>query len=150
MSSILSQTQSAGSCDAGFQEFPAPPKRRAQLIHRKYQQRRHPLGMKDTGFVVPPDKHHRRSAAYGFDGAGQLTKRTTWGDVVVPERPQDMAYESGGQGLWSTIDDYMKFARLVIGDGAVDGERLLRPETVSMMTTNQLTYAQRAHFRLPG
>lgn len=113
-----------------------------------------PLGMKDTGFVVPRENRHRRSAAYGFDDTGRLTKRTTWGgtwgDVVVPERPQNMAYESGGQGLWSTVDDYLKFARLFLGDGAVDGVRLLRPETLSMMMSNQLTGAQRENFRLLG
>jgi CubicO group peptidase (beta-lactamase class C family) len=113
-----------------------------------------PLSMRDTGFVVPPEKQHRRSAAYGFDEAGQLTPRTTWGSkwakVVAPERPQNMAYESGGQGLWSTIDDYLRFARLFLGDGAVDGARLLRSETLAMMMTNQLTDAQRAEFRLLG
>ena len=113
-----------------------------------------PLGMKDTGFVIPQEKQHRRAAAYGFDDTGQLTKRITWGGtlggVVVPERPQKMAYESGGQGLWSTLDDYLKFARLFLGDGAVDGARLLRPETLRMMMTNQLTDAQRARFVLLG
>ena len=107
-----------------------------------------PLGMKDTGFVVPPENQHRRSAAYGFDDTGRLTKRTTWGGtwghVVVPERPQNMAYESGGQGLWSTVEDYLKFARVFVGNGAVDGVHLLRPETLRMMMTNQLTDAQRA------
>jgi CubicO group peptidase (beta-lactamase class C family) len=108
-----------------------------------------PLGMKDTTFFVPPANRHRRAAAYGFDEPGQLTKRTTWGgawgDVVVAERPQEMAYESGGSGLWSTIDDYSKFARLFLGDGAVDGVRLLRPETLAMMMTNRLTPLQRAN-----
>lgn len=104
-----------------------------------------PLGMKDTGFVVPRERQHRRAAGYGFDDAGRLTKRTTWDDVVAPERPQNMAYESGGQGLWSTVDDYLKFARLFLGDGAVDGVRLLRPETLAMMMTNQLTDAQPVH-----
>ena len=108
-----------------------------------------PLGMKDTGFVVPREKQHRRAAAYGFDDTGRLTKRTTWGStqarVVVAERPQDMTYESGGQGLWSTIDDYVKFARLFLGDGAVDGVRLLRSETLAKMMTNQLTSAQDCH-----
>jgi CubicO group peptidase (beta-lactamase class C family) len=64
---------------------------------------------------------------------------------MAAERPQDMAYESGGQGLWSTIDDYLKFARLFLGDGSVDGVRLLRPETLAMMMTNQLTDAQRVY-----
>src|SRR5215831_19846932 len=112
-----------------------------------------PLGMKNTGFVVPREKQHRRAAAYGFDDTGRLKKRTIWstcGDVVVAERPQNMAYESGGQGLWSTVDDYLKFARLFLGNGAVDGVRLLRPETLGTMMTNQLTDAQRAEFRLLG
>jgi len=113
-----------------------------------------PLGMNDTFFVVPPEKQHRRAAAYGFDESGRLMKRSSWGGiwgpVVVAERPQDMAYESGGQGLWSTIDDYVKFARVFLGDGDVDGVRLLRPETLAMMMTNQLTDRQRANFRMLG
>ena len=109
-----------------------------------------PLGMKDTGFLVPPRKRDRRASAYGFDVHGRLIKRITWGGVVVPERPQDMAYESGGAGLWSTIDDYVRFARLFLGDGAVGGVRLLRPETLSMMMSNQLTGAQREVSRLLG
>jgi CubicO group peptidase (beta-lactamase class C family) len=103
-----------------------------------------PLGMKDSGFRVPPEKWNRRAAAYGFDDEGRLLKRSTWSGVVVSERPGDMTYESGGQGLWSTIDDYLSFARLFLGDGAVDGVRLLRPETLARMMTNQLTEAQRA------
>jgi CubicO group peptidase (beta-lactamase class C family) len=113
-----------------------------------------PLGMTDTSFFVPQEKRNRRAAAYGFDVQGRLTKRTTWGsplgDVVVPERPQHMAYEGGGGGLWSTIDDYLKFARLFLGDGAVDGVRLLRSETLATMMTNQLTAPQRASSRLLG
>jgi CubicO group peptidase (beta-lactamase class C family) len=104
-----------------------------------------PLGMKDTGFIVPREKRHRRAAAYGFDEQGRLMKRLTWGAAVVEERPDEMAYESGGAGLWSTIDDYLKFARLFLSDGEVDGVRLLRPETLAMMMTNQLTDGQRAN-----
>ena len=107
--------------------------------------------MKDTGFIVPREKHDRRASTYGFDDQGRLMKRLTWGSgAVMPERPQNMTYESGGAGLWSTIDDYLKFARLFLGDGAIDGVRLLRPETLSMMMTNQLTDAQRQNSRLLG
>jgi CubicO group peptidase (beta-lactamase class C family) len=73
-----------------------------------------------------------------------LMKRATWGGVVVAERPDDMAYESGGAGLWSTIGDYLKFARLFLNGGEVDGVRLLCPETTAIMMTNQLTDEQRA------
>lgn len=104
-----------------------------------------PLGMKDTSFLVSPDKRDRRSSAFGFNDEEQLIKRTTWGGVVVEERPVEMTYESGGQGLWSTVDDYLRFARLFLGDGSVDGVRLLRPEMLARMMTNQLTEAQRAN-----
>lgn len=104
-----------------------------------------PLGMKDTGFWVPPEKRSRRAAAYGFDEQGRLMNRLTWGGVVVEDRPEKMAYESGAVGLWSTLDDYLTFARLFLGDGEVDGVRLLRPETLRKMMTNQLTDEQRAN-----
>jgi CubicO group peptidase (beta-lactamase class C family) len=104
-----------------------------------------PLGMKDTSFLVPRDKRDRRAAAYGFNDEGRLIKQTTRSGVMVAERPEDMAYESGGQGLWSTVDDYLRFARVFLGDGSVDEVRLLRPETLARMMTNQLTEAQRTH-----
>jgi len=103
-----------------------------------------PLGMQDTGFMVPRETRYRRSAAYGFNDEGRLTKQLERRNVFVAERPEDMAYESGGAGLWSTLDDYLKFARLFVGDGSVDGVRLLRPETLAKMVTNQLTDEQRA------
>ncbi len=109
-----------------------------------------PLGMKDTSFLVPPEKRDRRAAAYGFDEDGRLTKQLTRSGVFVSERPEDMAYESGGAGLWSTLDDYLNFARLFLGDGSVDGVRLLRPETLAAMMTNQLTDSQSTNSALLG
>ncbi len=109
-----------------------------------------PLGMKDTSFLVPPEKRDRRAAAYGFNDEEHLIKRTTRSGVFVEERPVEMTYESGGQGLWSTVDDYLRFARLFLGDGSVDGVRLLRPEMLGRMMTNQLTEAQRASSVLLG
>lgn len=109
-----------------------------------------PLGMKDTSFLVPREKRHRRAAAYGFDEEGRLIKRVTRSGVFVSERPEDMAYESGGAGLWSTLDDYLCFARLFLGDGRVDGVRLLHPETLAAMMTNRLTDSQRANSVLLG
>ncbi len=104
-----------------------------------------PLGMKDTSFLVPREKRACRAAAYGFDEEGRLAKRVTRCGVFVSERPDDMAYESGGGGLWSTIDDYLNFARLFVSEGEVDAVRLLRPETVARMVTNQLTANQPAN-----
>ena len=108
-----------------------------------------PLGMKDTSFTVPQEKKDRRAGMYGFDEAGRLIKRlTATGHSTLPERPEDMKYVSGGGGLWSTLDDYLTFARIFIGAGTVDGVRLLRPETLALMTTNQLTESQRGSAEL--
>lgn len=104
-----------------------------------------PLGMKDTGFIVPAAQRGRRAMMYGFDEANRLTPRLTGpAGSFVAERPADMAYVSGGAGLWSTADDYLAFARMFVGEGAVDGVRLLKPETLALMTANRLTEAQRA------
>ena len=76
-----------------------------------------PLGMHDTGFTVPSAKRDRRAALCGFDNDGRLTTLTQApGGHALAERPEDMTFESGGQGLWSTLDDYLAFARMLIGD----------------------------------
>ena len=108
-----------------------------------------PLGMKDTGFNIPHEKRDRRAGMYGFDQSGRLIKRLiATGNSTLPERPEDMKYEGGGGGLWSTVDDYLAFARMFIGRGAVDGVWLLQPETHTMMTSNHLTESQRSSAEL--
>lgn len=110
-----------------------------------------PLGMSDTGFTVPADKQGQRAKMYGFDEAGRLTVRLTApAGATMPERPPNMAFVSGGQGLWSTLNDYLVFARMFLGDGAVDGVRLLKPETLALMTTNRLTERQRTDAKTLG
>jgi CubicO group peptidase (beta-lactamase class C family) len=108
-----------------------------------------PLGMRDTGFVVSCDTRDRRAGLCGFDHEGRLTMLTaTPGRHALEERPDDMTFESGGQGLWSTVDDYLAFARMLLGDSGVPA--LLRPETRALMTSNQLTPEQRAAARMFG
>ena len=110
-----------------------------------------PLGMVDTGFVVPADKRHRRAKMYGFDDDGQLVERRNGpGGSFLAERPVEMAFQSGGQGLWSTVDDFLAFARLFLGAGSVDGVRILKPETMALMSANRLSEAQRASARMFG
>ena len=60
--------------------------------------------------------------------------------------PGKLTFASGGQGLWSTLDDYLAFARMLIGDGPP----IVRPSTLRTMTSNQLTPDQRASARLFG
>lgn len=110
-----------------------------------------PLGMADTGFFTPPDRRGRRSLDYGFDAAGKLAPLAAPpGGAALAERPADMAFEGGGAGLRSTVRDYLRFARLFVGEGAVDGVRILQPGTMAQMRTNQLTPAQRAGARMLG
>jgi len=110
-----------------------------------------PLGMADTGFAVPSEKRSRRAGLCGFDTEGRLSALAQApGGHALAERPHDMTFESGGQGLWSTLDDYLKFARIFIGGGAVDDVRLVRPETLALMASNRLTPSQRATSRMFG
>ena len=118
----------------------------AVLDHRVFA----PLNMHDTGFIVPREKRDRRASLCGFDAEGRLTTLTAApGGQALNERPEAMTFESGGQGLWSTLDDYLSFARTLIGDGP-SGVTLLRAETLAMMTSNQLTPEQRATARMFG
>ena len=97
-----------------------------------------PLGMDDTAFYIPPAKRDRYAVVYRFDEtAGRLTP------VPFADHDRSPAFEGGGGGLVSTADDYLKFARLLLAGGEVDGVRLLRPETVADMRTNRLTDRQR-------
>ncbi|HEY9219890.1 MAG TPA: serine hydrolase domain-containing protein [Phenylobacterium sp.] len=96
-----------------------------------------PLGMTDTGFWAKPEKADRLAKLYKLPPEGPLQ------DVSYPPEPQEPAFEAGGGGLISTADDYLKFARMLLGNGEVDGVRLLKPETVQLMRTNRLTDEQR-------
>ncbi|MET9082098.1 serine hydrolase domain-containing protein [Streptomyces sp. NPDC004237] len=99
-----------------------------------------PLGMRDTAFEVPASKRHRFTSSYHPAGDGTLRlSDTPDGDWSGPPR-----FPSGGGGLVSTADDWLAFARLLLNAGATpDGRRLLTPTSVSRMTTNHLTAAQR-------
>ncbi|WP_316757488.1 serine hydrolase domain-containing protein [Streptomyces herbicida] len=99
-----------------------------------------PLGMTDTGFEVPASKRHRFTSYYrpGPDEGTLEPADTPDGDWRrVP------AFPSGGGGLASTADDYLAFARMLLNGGEGNGHRLLSPTSVSRMTTNHLTAAQR-------
>jgi CubicO group peptidase (beta-lactamase class C family) len=100
-----------------------------------------PLGMGDTAFAVPPQKRGRLAALYrALPGGGLKDVSPPVSDIP----PAPGAFESGGGGLFSTVDDYLTFARLLLGRGEVDGVRLVGPETVDLMTANRLTAKQRA------
>ncbi|MBI1197480.1 MAG: serine hydrolase [Phenylobacterium sp.] len=99
-----------------------------------------PLGLKDTFFWVPPEKRGRLAKLYQAPADGGPLK-----DVSLPLTDTPPAFEGGGGGLISTADDYLKFARMLMGRGEVDGVRLLKAETVDEMAKNRLTEVQRSH-----
>ena len=99
-----------------------------------------PLGMIDTGFFVPPENHHRLAANYvpvnplePMQGGLQLEPDNAIGGTTTPKK-----FLSGGGGLVSTLGDYTTFIRMLIGKGEFNGVRILKPETVKLMHTNQL------------
>ena len=93
-----------------------------------------PLGMKDTGFFVPKEKLARLALVHGEDPAGKLTAPDeSRGDPTVkPLGP------SGGGGLFSTAEDYLRFCQMLLNGGQLNGTRLLSPRTVTMMRTNHV------------
>lgn len=95
-----------------------------------------PLGMKDTAFYVPEEKQGRLAALYDGDPAtGQLVPAVegAWRDVSKPP-----AAPLGGGGLVSTAGDFSRFAQMILNKGELDGVRILKPETVVLMTQNHL------------
>ena len=97
-----------------------------------------PLKMVDTDFYVPPEKRSRAAKVYRLkDDMSGLE------EAPFPKRGTPPSFCGGGGGLLSTLDDYLTFARMLLGDGEVDGVRLLKPQTVALMRTNRLTDAQR-------
>lgn len=90
-----------------------------------------PLGMKDTGFYVPAEKAARLAVSYQPTEEG------------LKPMPNDFFlrkpnFLNGGGGLISSMDDYLRFARTLLNEGELDGVRILKPETVRMMASDQL------------
>ena len=90
-----------------------------------------PLGMLDTSFVVPPDKHHRIAEPFEKDPDGGIAMR------LIDVR-KSVAMEAGGAGLASTAADYARFLQCLLNGGVLDGQRILSPATVRHMTADHL------------
>lgn len=107
-----------------------------------------PLGMRDTGFWVPEEKQDRLAKTYETvvlpDGRKDMILYTGNHLGICNDMMQSPAYEAGGAGLVSTLDDYMKFAGMLLGEGFFDGVRILQPETVRYMCSRELMPAQQA------
>ncbi|PWT99132.1 MAG: serine hydrolase [Bacteroidetes bacterium] len=99
-----------------------------------------PLGMKDTYFNVPANKGSRLVNFFQEDSTGALKKQdAVFGGALDMKYPLDKKnYFSGGGGLSSTIYDYAILLQMLLNGGEYNGVRLLAPNTVRMMTMNQI------------
>jgi methyl acetate hydrolase len=90
-----------------------------------------PLGMEDTAIVIRPDMRARLASIHARAGDGSLAPI----DLELPQQPET---EMGGQALYGTAPDYLKFVRMLLNRGQGPNGRVLKPETVEQMTTNQI------------
>ncbi len=101
-----------------------------------------PLSMKDTGFFVPEEKQARFATLYErHDGMLSPFLKNHLGLNDFLTRPN---YIAGGAGAVSTIDDVLRFARMLLGGGALGSTRILSPRAVEWLSHGHLTSAQRA------
>jgi CubicO group peptidase (beta-lactamase class C family) len=103
-----------------------------------------PLGMADTGFEVPASKLDRFTSYYRTGPAGGLELV----DAPCGQWSSLPAFPSGAGGLVSTVDDWHRFARMLLAGGSLGGRQLLSAASVQQMTTDQLTPSQRDASRL--
>ncbi len=100
-----------------------------------------PLGMTDTGFHVPAAKLDRLAGCYAANPeTGALELYDGAEDSMWSSPP---AFESGGGGLVSTVDDYLAFCRMLLNGGKLGEERILSRPSVELMTADHLTPEQR-------
>lgn len=101
-----------------------------------------PLEMKDTGFFVPAEKRERFAQFYDWCQEEQMLKPFTRSHLGEYYN-EDVAFESGGAGLTSTLEDYSHFATMLLHKGVYNGKRILGKKTVEFMSENHLTEHQR-------
>ncbi len=99
-----------------------------------------PLGMTDTDFFCPPEKIERFCSCY-FPSPkdGRLKLQDDAGKTSYAAPPK---LEAGGGGLVSTTHDYMRFCRMMVNGGELDGVRILSPKTVALFSLNFLDGGQ--------
>lgn len=90
-----------------------------------------PLGMADTGFTLGPAQRARRVGMHARLPDGGLAPI----DFEVPQQPE---FFMGGGGLYGTGVDYLRFLRMLLAGGSLEGARILKPETVALMAENQI------------
>lgn len=105
-----------------------------------------PLEMKDTAFFVPQEKMARMSKIYkNVDGN---LKEFHGNRLGIRSDGRENAFESGGAGLYSTLDDYAKFGQMLLNGGTYKGQEILQPRMVQYLTNGCLNAAQQADMDL--
>lgn len=104
------------------------------------------LGMNETAYV--PKELKRLAAMYRKGDDGQLTRIPD--DEANIFNGRDWPLKPGGFGLTSSLDDYMRFARMLVNDGRLDTSIILKQETVRLMATNQLPDSVTKRMWLPS
>jgi CubicO group peptidase (beta-lactamase class C family) len=108
-----------------------------------------PLGMNDTAFWVPSDKTERFTSCYQPEGKGPGLKLQDDARESTYATPPKL--ESGGGGLVSTAHDYLRFCRMMLNGGTLDGVQILSPKTVALFSLNYLPDGREiADMSLPG
>jgi CubicO group peptidase (beta-lactamase class C family) len=107
-----------------------------------------PLGMKDSGWARSPDLLPRFAAGYMGGADGKLSR-------IPDEQSKALSFAGhkmtmGGAGIVAPIDDYMRFARMLLGGGTLDGVKILKRSTVKLMSTDQLDPRVTERAWLPG
>ena len=100
-----------------------------------------PLKMKDTYFTLPASKFSRLASVYTEDSLNHIIKWSHTFRNLDPDYPMlEKHYFSGGAGLSSTAFDYAVFLQMLLNGGIYNGQRILSPRTVKMMTSSQLDF----------
>jgi len=95
-----------------------------------------PLGMAETGWTQPTERFARLAAAYEKGADGMLVRQSD--ENIRRMNFSGAKLTMGGAGLVSSIDDYMRFARMLLNKGSFNGVRILKPSTIALMATDQL------------
>jgi CubicO group peptidase (beta-lactamase class C family) len=107
-----------------------------------------PLGMTDTAFWCPSEKIDRFASCYMPHQGGGLKLQDDAGKSTYAAPPK---LESGGGGLVSTAQDYMRFCRMMLNGGTLDGVQILSPKTVALFSLNLLAgNKELAELTMPG
>ena len=101
-----------------------------------------PLNMCDTDFYVPEKKQNRQVTICNYNVNEKRLEEYKYNHLLILNGKEKPAFESGGAGLFSTMEDYSHFSNMLLNGGIWNGKRILGNKTVEFMRSNQLTIKQ--------